>query len=215
MSLQDLQLHQLPHARLLQVARPRPLPPGPHPHSDQLLCPSPGVTPATPRTGTPFASTASRSATRATTWSLYGMTGKRPRPRPRPLWLTVSAPPSSSPQVLLRLWRGDAVQPVHAGRRAHARHGHSVRLGSAHRVQHAAAQLRAAAQHPRSSHTPAHTPADTHTPAATRTQKDYCWGGGGETSPRTLPPPACCHGNQPGEDAGLLPWTNVSTRGRS
>lgn len=198
MSLQDLQLHQLPHARLLQVAWPRPLPPGPRPHSDQLLCPSPGVTPATPRTGTPSASTASRSATRATTWSLYGMTGKRPRPRPRPLRLAVSAPPASSPQVLLRLRRGDAVQPVHAGRRAHARHGHSVRLGSAHRVQHAAAQLRAAA-------TAAHTPAHTHTPAATRTQKDCCWrweGGGGrpargrcghllvamETSPeKTLP----------------------------
>lgn len=92
--------------------------------------------------------------------------------------------PLSPPQVLLRLRSGNVVQPMHAGRRAHTRHGHFVRLGAAHRVQHAAAQLKTlgpvtlarersettAHRHTTYSHT--HTLTQTHTHGHVRTQMD-------------------------------------------
>lgn len=52
-------------------------------------------------------------------------------------------------QILLRLWCGDAVQPMHVSWRADARHGHTVRLRSPYRVQHAAAQLNSRPRSPR------------------------------------------------------------------
>lgn len=52
-------------------------------------------------------------------------------------------------QIFLRLRRGYAVEPVPAAGRAHAGHGHAVRLGRAHGVPHAAGQLSAAPRQPR------------------------------------------------------------------
>ncbi len=51
-------------------------------------------------------------------------------------------------QVLLWLWRGDSVEPLHTSRRADARHRHAVRLGASYRVQHAAAQLKRSRSEP-------------------------------------------------------------------
>lgn len=57
-----------------------------------------------------------------------------------------------SRQILLRLRRGHAVQPVPAAGRADAGHGHAVRLGRAHGVAHAHGELSCHTHRPRQGH---------------------------------------------------------------